>query len=134
MQILLYLLDDGRAWVVALVNSVSKAVEQVLFVLDVLNELGDVLLLADALEHAQHGLVGTSVLGAVKGSGGSGNAGVKIDAAGGKVPHGCGRAVQLVLCVQDEEHLQGLDEFGVGVVLVLVHAIEHLEEVLGVGV
>ncbi len=47
--------------------------------------------------------------------------------------HRVGRAVLLVVGVQDEEDVEGLDETLVGLVLRLAHLEEHREEVGGVG-
>lgn len=47
---------------------VTKAKHLLFAVLDSLNELGDVVGMADALKHAQHSLVGTAMQGSIQGS------------------------------------------------------------------
>lgn len=45
----------------------------------------------------------------------------------------CGsRAVEFVLCVQNEKDLQGANQFRMGPVSVLVKLVQHVEEVLDV--
>lgn len=82
------LFDDLGTRVVVLVDSVTETVEESLLVLDIFDELRDVGLLADGLQHAQHCLVGASVLSAVKGSSGSSNGGVDVDSRGRQVSDG----------------------------------------------
>jgi hypothetical protein len=71
--------DDFGSGVVALVDSMAEPVEQFLFVLYVLDELRDVVLMSDSLEHSQDSLVGSTVFGSVKGSRSTSDTGVDVD-------------------------------------------------------
>ena len=61
-----HLLDDLCPRVKVAVHTVTKPKQLLLLSLDARNEGRDVLKLADALQHAQHGLVGTTMQGAVQ--------------------------------------------------------------------
>ena len=87
---------------------------------------------ADAAQHPQHGLVGAAVQRAVEGRHAGRDGRVGVDLAGADRADRVGRAVLLVVGVQDEEHVEGLDEALVGLELLLAHLEEHREEVGGV--
>mmetsp|Transcript_33784 Transcript_33784/g.41767 ORF Transcript_33784/g.41767 Transcript_33784/m.41767 type:complete len:337 (+) Transcript_33784:557-1567(+) len=111
----------------------AEAHEHLLAVLNILNELGDVLDIADTVEHAKHSLICTTVAGTVEGGDGAGKRGVHIGLRGGHVADGGRGAVQLVLCVQDEQHFDGAHDLRVrSVVGVRGRGIHHVEEVLDV--
>ncbi len=85
------------------------------------------------LQHPQDGLVGAAVQRAVERGDARGRGGVGVDLAGADRADRVGRAVLLVVGVQDEQDVEGLDQPGVGLELALAHLEEHPEEVLGVG-
>ena len=100
--------------------------------LHLLDEGGDLVLRPDLREHAQHLLVGPAVQGAVEGGDGGGNGRVGIHVGAPHPAHGRGRAVLLVVGVQDEEHLEGLLHHRVDLVGPS-HLEHHLQEVAAVG-
>ena len=87
---------------------------------------------ADPAQHPQHGLVGTAVERAVEGRDAGGDRRVGVDLRGAHRADRVGRAVLLVVGVQDEEHVERLDQARVGLELLLAHLEEHGEEVRGV--
>ena len=84
------------------------------------------------LQHPQHGLVGATVQRAVEGADAGRDGGVGVDLRGADRADRVGRAVLLVVGVQDEEHVERLDQARVGLELLLAHLEEHREEVGGV--
>ncbi len=82
-------------------------------------------------QHPQHRLVGAAVQRPVQRRHPGRDGGVGIDLRGADAANGVGRAVLLVVGVQDEEHVERLGESRVGLVGVL-HLEQHREEVLGV--
>ena len=74
-------------------------------------------------------LVGAAVLGAFEGADGSGDAGVDVGAGAGDDAGGEGGGVELVLGVEDERDVHGLDPLGAGGL-----AVEEVEEVGADGV
>jgi hypothetical protein len=86
----------------------------------------------DALEHPQHLLVGAAVEGSVERGHAGGHGGVGVDLRRADAAHGVGRAVLLVVCVEDPEDVEGALEPLVGLVLDLGHLEHHREEVAGV--
>ena len=108
------LLDDLGARVVVLVDAVAEAHQALVAVLDALDELADLVLAADALEHPEHGLVGAAVQRAVERGDAGADRRVRVDLARADRAHRVGRAVLLVVGVQDEQHLEGLDQRGSG--------------------
>src|SRR5436309_6842885 len=87
----------------------------------------------DLRQHAQHGLVRPAVEAPVERRA---RAGERRERVGLRAPdraHGIGRAVLLVVGVQDEEHVEGALEERVGPVLELGHLEHHREEVPRVG-
>merc|ERR1740139_1564299 len=70
--------NDGSARVEVLVVAVTEAHERLLAVLDILDELGDVIDMADRVQHAEDGLIGATVAGSVESGDGSGEGGVDI--------------------------------------------------------
>ncbi len=127
------LLDDPRPRVVVLVDAVAEAHQLLLAVLDALEEVGDVLDRLDPAQHPQHRLVGAAVQRAVERGDAGGDRRVGIDLRGADRAHGVGRAVLLVVGVEDEEHVERLRQARIGLVLELGHLEHHREEVLGVG-
>ena len=98
-----------------------------------LDEGGDPVFRLDPAEHPQHRLVGAAVERAVEGADAGGDRRVRVDAGGADHPHRAGRAVLLVVGVEDEEHVERPLEPRVGLVLELGHLVEHRQEVAGVG-
>ncbi len=125
------LLDDPRPRVVVLVDAVAEAHQLLLAVLDALEEVGDVVGGLDPAQHPQHGLVGAAVQRAVERRDARGDGRVGVDVRGADRADRVGRAVLLVVGVEDEEHVERLREPRVGLVGVL-HLEQHREEVLGV--
>ena len=123
---------SSRARVVVLVDPVAEAHQPLVLVLHALQEVGDVLHRLDALEHPQHLLVGAAVQRAVQ----RGDAGrrrrVGVDLRRADRAHRGGRAVLLVVGVQDPQHVERALEPRVGLVLQLGHLEHHREEVAGV--
>ena len=111
----------------------AEAHQALVAVLHALDEVGDVLLRPDAAQHPQHGLVGTAVQRAVERADAGGDRGVGVDLRGADRADRVGRAVLLVVGVQDEQGVQRSHEALVGLVLALAHLEEHREEVGGVG-
>ena len=123
----------SRPRVVVLVDPVAEAHQPLVAVLHALEEVGDVVDRLDPIEHPQHGLVGAAVQRAVEGGDAGGDGRVGIDLRGADTAHRVGRAVLLVVGVQDPEHVEGALEPRVGLVLDLRHLEHHREEVAGVG-
>ena len=126
------LLDDLGARVVVLVDAVAEAHQPLVAVLHALDEVGDVLLVLDPAQHPQHGLVGAAVERAVERADAAGDRGVGVDLRGADRADGVRRAVLLVVGVQDEQHVERLDEPLVGGEAVLAHPEQHRQEVRGV--
>ena len=127
------LANDLRARVEVLVHPVAKPEELLLLVLDGLQEPGNVLHGSDPLEHPEHGLVGAAVERAVQGSHRAADGGEDVDPGRGEVPAGGGRAVHLVLGVEQEEDVEGLAELGVGPIIDVAVGVQHVQKVLRVG-
>ena len=87
---------------------------------------------ADPAQHPQHGLVGAAVERAVEGARRRRRPPSRGRPAGAHRADRVGRAVLLVVGVQDEEHVERLDQARVGLELLLAHLEEHREEVGGV--
>ena len=87
---------------------------------------------ADASQHPQHRLVGAAVQRAVEGADAGRDGRVGVDLRGADGADRVGRAVLLVVGVQDEQHVERLDQARVGLELRLAHLEEHREEVGGV--
>jgi hypothetical protein len=96
------------------------------------DEVGDVLLRADPAQHPQHRLVGAAVQRAVERGDAGRDRGVGVDLRGADRADRVGRAVLLVVGVQDEQHVERLDQPLVGLELLLAHLEQHREEVRGV--
>lgn len=75
----MYLFDNFGARIIVLVDTVSKSEEDFLFVLDFVDEFGNVVLGANGFEHADDCFIGASVLGAIECASCGGNGGVDID-------------------------------------------------------
>jgi hypothetical protein len=107
--------------------------QNLLAVLNILDELGDVLHVTNLVEHAEDGFVGTTVTGTVEGGDSTSEGGVYIRLGRGHVTDSGGGAVELVLGVQDEEDLDAPDDFGVGAVVNVAEVgVHHVKEVLDV--
>ena len=105
-------LDDLGARIVVLIDAVAEAHQPLAAVL-VLGR-GDepravVAGLVDFFQHLEHGLVGAAVERAPEGANAGRRAGKQIRPAGGHHAHGRGRAVLLVVGVQQENQVQRLD-------------------------
>ena len=124
------LLDDPRPRVVVLVDAVAEAHQPLLAVLDALEEVGDVVDRLDPAQHPQHRLVGAAVQRAVERGDPGRDRGVGVDVGGADRAHRVGRAVLLVVGVEDEEDVERPGEPRVGLVLRLGHLEQHREEVL----
>ena len=86
---------------------------------------------ADFLQHAQHRFVGAAVERAVERGRGAGQRRERIDVRAADRAHRAGRAVLLVIGVQDEQHVEGAFELRVRLVLHLGHLEQHVQEVAG---
>ena len=84
---------------------------------------------ADAGQHLDHLLVGPAVAGAVEGGAGGGAGRVGVGVRGPDHPHGRGRAVLLVVGVEDEQDVERLGQHRVGLEAGLGHLPHHREEV-----
>ena len=100
-------LDDAGAWIVVLVDSVAEAHEAEFALLDALDKAGHVLGVADLGQRADDGLVGAAVQGTEERGRGPGHGAVGVRLGGADAAHDGGGAVLLVVCVQDEEDVQG---------------------------
>src|SRR5215203_4489327 len=109
--------DDPGPRVVVLVHPVAEAHETLVAMLDALEEVGDVVGVAYALEHPEDRDVGPAVQGAVESGAACGDGREGVDPRRPDDPHGRGRTVLLVVGVQYEEHVEGLLEARVGLVL-----------------
>ena len=127
------LLDDGRPRVVVLVHPVAEPHQPQLAALDPADVAGHVVDRADLAEHVQHLLVRAAVQRAVQRGRGRGRRRVRVGLGAGHAAHRVGRAVLLVVGVQDEQHIQGVLEDRVRAVLGLGHLVHHVEEVARVG-
>ena len=128
-------LDDLRARVVVLVDAVAEAHQLLLALafLDLLDEGGDVLHVADLAEHPEDRLVRAAVQRPVERRDRARDTGVRVGLGGADAAHDARRAVLLVVGVEDEEDVERLLEDRVHDVLRLGHLPEHREEVAGVG-
>src|SRR5665647_1410153 len=113
------LFDDRGARVVVLVDPVAEAHQPLVAVLDALDEVGDVLLRPDPAQHPHYRLVGATVQRAIERRDAGRHRGVGVDLARAHGAYGVGRAVLLVVGVQDEQHVERLDQTRVGVELLL---------------
>ena len=86
----------------------------------------------DPLQHPQHGLVGAAVQRPVERGDARRHGGVRVDLRGADRADRGGRAVLLVIGVEDEEDVERALQPGVRLVLELGHLVEHRQEVAGV--
>jgi hypothetical protein len=126
-------LEDARAWVVVLVHAVTEAreAERVVGVLRHAHVLVDVAAVGgDAVEHLDHGLVGTTVERTPQGVDAGGDRCEEVGLTRADQPHRAGGAVLLVVGMEDQQLLQG--DHGVVAHLVALrrHREHHREEVL----
>ncbi len=82
-----------------------------------------------SMEHLDDLLVGPAVARAVQRGRGRGRRRVGVGVRGADDPHGGGRAVLLVVGVQDEQHVERMGEHGVGLEAGLGDLPHHREEV-----
>ena len=85
---------------------------------------------ADLLEHLQHGLVGPAVQRPEQGVDAGRDGREQVGVRRTDQPDGRGRAVLLVVGVQDQQLVQGLDQLGVHLVRLGREAERHPQEVL----
>ena len=123
--------DDLRPGVVVLVDAVAEALQPALALLHLCDEGGHVLQAPDLVSIRSTGLVGAAVAGAVEGGGGGGGGRVGIGVGGAHDPHGRGRAVLLVVGVEDEQDVEGSGQDRVGLEAGLGDLPHHREEVVG---
>ena len=63
-----YLFDELSSRIIVFIDAVTESIEQSFFLLHVIDKLGNVLFLANRLQHPKNCLIGTSVFGTVKSS------------------------------------------------------------------
>ena len=129
------LLDQRRARIVVLVHAVAEAHEahplglRLHLVDEGLDGLAGI---ADLMQHPQHGLVRAAVQRPGERPHPRRHRGVQIRLRGADEADRRGRAVLLVIGVEDEEHVEGAHERRIDVVGLIGHAEGHPDEVLGV--
>ena len=127
------LADEAGTWVKVLVDTMTESHEDLLAILDILDELRNVLNIADGVEHAEHSLVGTTVARSIESSDSASKRSVDINLTRSHVADSGSGAVKLVLGVQDEQNLDSLDDLGVrAVVDISGKSVHHVKEVLNV--
>ena len=129
------LLDQRRARIVILVHAVAEAHEAhpLGLRLDLVDEGLDRLSgVADLVEHPQNGLVRAAVQRSGERPHPRRHRGVQIRLRGADEADRRGRAVLLVIGVEDEEHVEGAHERRIDVVGLIGHAEGHPDEILGV--
>ncbi len=121
--------------VVVLVDPVTEAhqTERVVLVLGAGDVFGDAIHRADLLQHAQAGLVGTTVSRAPQGGDTGGDTGKRVGTGGASQTNGRGRGILLVISVQGEDAIHGALDHRVDLVLFGRHRKHHVQEVAGVG-
>ncbi len=126
------LLHDLGARVVALVHAMAEAhqAEGVITVLGFGDELVDVLLVADFVEHVQHRLVGAAVGGPPEGGDAGGDAGVGIGAGGASHAHGGRGGVLLMVGMKQQNAVHGPGDDGADFVVLAGGGEHHVQEVL----
>src|SRR5437763_7098325 len=127
------LLDDPGARVVVLVDAVAEAHQPPFAGLDLLDERGNVPDRADLAQHLEDRLVRAAVQRAVERGGGAGDGGVRIGVRAADDAHGAGRAVLLVVGVEDEQDVQRALQRRLRRVLGLGHLAHDVQEVAGIG-
>mmetsp|Transcript_2581 Transcript_2581/g.4624 ORF Transcript_2581/g.4624 Transcript_2581/m.4624 type:complete len:291 (-) Transcript_2581:701-1573(-) len=127
------LADLRRARVKVLVHAVPKSKQLLLFGLDALQKLWDVLHAANARQHAQHRLVGSPVQRTVQRAHRPRDGDEHVHAAAREVAHRGGGAVHLVLRVQNEHNVHCAGQLRVGLIAGGPHRIEHVQKVFRVG-
>ena len=86
----------------------------------------------DFQQHAQHFFVGAAVQRAVQRRGRRGRGRVRIHVRAAHAAHGVGRAVLLVVGVQDEQDVQRALQHRIGPVLQLRRLEQHVQEIPGI--
>ena len=102
--------DKSSSWVKVLVDSVTESHEDLLAGLDVLDELRDSLNGTDLIEHAEHGLVGSSMARSIEGSDCTSKRGVHVRLRGSHVTNSCGGTVKFMLSMEDKKNVDSLDD------------------------
>ena len=127
-------LHDLRAWVVILVDPVAEPhqAEAGCFILSLLDVLGDALDGTDFLQHVERCFVGTAVGGAPQTGDAGGYASKWIGARGAGQANGGRRSVLFVVCVQNEDAVEGACYDGINGVGLARDSEAHLQEVAGV--
>lgn len=110
----------------------SESKQNSVFILDFVDELGDVFFGSDSLKHPDHSFVGSSVFGTIKSSSCHSDSSVDVDSRAGDMSDEGSRAVHLVFSMQDEEHLKSSGKFRVWLEGMLIESVHHEEEVLNV--
>ena len=108
----------------------AEAHQAAIATLDASDEVIDLVIGADLVEHVQHGLVGATVAGAVEGGRSGSNRGVRVSVCATDRTSGRGRAVLLVVSVEDEQDVERPHDGRVGLVLVLGDLEHHRQEVV----
>ena len=127
-----HFLDELRAGIVVLVHAVPEAHQSFFAALYVLEESRDGFAASDPLQHPDRGLVCSAVQRTVERRTRSGRRRVWVHTRAADVAHGVGAAVLLVVRVQDEEQVERLLERRVRLVVRLMHAEHHREQIPGV--
>src|SRR5690606_37556347 len=122
---------DFGTRVEVLVNAVAEAhqAEGVVLVLGAFDELVDVGLVTDLVEHGQHGFVGAAVCWAPQRGDAGGDAGEGVGAGGAGQADSRSRSVLFVVGVQQEDRVHGLDQNRADLGLLAWGAEHHVEEV-----
>ena len=126
------LLDDLGARIVILVDAVAEAHQPLaaVLVLGGGDELRAVVAgLVNVLQHLEHRLVGAAVQRTPQGADAGGGAGEQVRLAGGHHAHRRGRAVLLVIGVQQEDQVQRLHDLGLQLVILVRQREHHVQEV-----
>ena len=128
--------ENCGTWVKVFVNAVTEAHEAEVtgFVLghhDVFFVIAPVVV--NHLQHFENCLVRTAVQWSPEGADAGRDGGKNIGAAAGDNSHGGSAAVLLVICVQNQEHVQGLHEDRIDFVIFRRDRKHHVQEVRTVG-
>ena len=110
----------------------TKAILDVVLVFDLFDKFGDVLLVADAVEHLQHLLIGAAMRRPPQRGDARGDTGERVGAARSGVAHRCGRRILFVIGMQDEDTIERSRDDRVDFVFFARHGECHMEEIFGV--
>ncbi len=103
--------------------------ERIVLVLRALQEFRNVLLVADLLQHFEHGLVCAAMGGPPESRDTRGDAGERVSARGTRQADRRGRGVLLMVGVEDEDPVHRLLDCGAELILLGGHAEGHAQEV-----